>query len=159
MRLVSACGPPNNGGHHAGSSCKYYAGPSDHSPVISGSKCSLADATRIGVENNLEQLVSIGAARSLVSLDRASADLLNKVRQLVSLVFFDHVICTYRVFFKPWGSAPKSTKLCCFVNVVPEYKFLFYMPKCCFLDIAQIILSSMPWDYSPPHSGHLTEII
>ncbi|KAK1223909.1 hypothetical protein PQX77_013207 [Marasmius sp. AFHP31] len=34
---VSACGPPNNKDHHAGSSCKYYAGPSDSSQVISGS--------------------------------------------------------------------------------------------------------------------------
>ncbi|KAJ8087864.1 hypothetical protein AAF712_007021 [Marasmius tenuissimus] len=33
---VSACGPPNNSDHHAGSSCKYYAGPSDSSQVISG---------------------------------------------------------------------------------------------------------------------------
>ncbi|KAL0571689.1 hypothetical protein V5O48_010268 [Marasmius crinis-equi] len=34
---VSACGPPNNADHHAGSSCKFFAGPSDSSPVISGS--------------------------------------------------------------------------------------------------------------------------
>ncbi|KAK7688169.1 hypothetical protein QCA50_008539 [Cerrena zonata] len=33
---VSACGPPNNGNHHLGSSCKYYSGPSDSSPVVSG---------------------------------------------------------------------------------------------------------------------------
>ncbi|KAF9258710.1 hypothetical protein L218DRAFT_876652 [Marasmius fiardii PR-910] len=33
---VSACGPPNNRGHKAGSSCKYYSGPSDNSPVLSG---------------------------------------------------------------------------------------------------------------------------
>jgi len=34
---VSACGAPNNTDHNAGSSCKYYAGPSDTSTVISGS--------------------------------------------------------------------------------------------------------------------------
>ena len=34
--LVAACGPPNNGGHHAGSSCKFFSGPSDQSAVISG---------------------------------------------------------------------------------------------------------------------------
>ncbi|KAG7096301.1 hypothetical protein E1B28_003747 [Marasmius oreades] len=34
---VSACGPPNNKDHHAGSSCKFYSGPSDSSRVISGS--------------------------------------------------------------------------------------------------------------------------
>ncbi|KAK7688172.1 hypothetical protein QCA50_008542 [Cerrena zonata] len=33
---VSACNPPNNGNHHLGSSCKYYSGPSDSSPVVSG---------------------------------------------------------------------------------------------------------------------------
>ncbi|KAL0065897.1 hypothetical protein AAF712_007018 [Marasmius tenuissimus] len=33
---VSACGPPRNRDHHDGSSCKYYAGPSDKSQVISG---------------------------------------------------------------------------------------------------------------------------
>ncbi|KAF9257327.1 hypothetical protein L218DRAFT_113911 [Marasmius fiardii PR-910] len=33
---VSACGPPNNGGHKAGSSCKYYSGPSDKSRVLHG---------------------------------------------------------------------------------------------------------------------------
>ncbi|KAJ8081268.1 hypothetical protein AAF712_014993 [Marasmius tenuissimus] len=35
---VSACGPPNNSDHKAGSSCKFYAGPSDSSQVVSG-KC------------------------------------------------------------------------------------------------------------------------
>ncbi|KAK7038790.1 hypothetical protein VNI00_010677 [Paramarasmius palmivorus] len=33
---VSACNPPNNGDHTVGSSCKYYSGPSDSSPVVSG---------------------------------------------------------------------------------------------------------------------------
>ncbi|KAG7096333.1 hypothetical protein E1B28_003777 [Marasmius oreades] len=33
---VSACGPPNNNDHHAGSSCKFYSGPSDTSTVLSG---------------------------------------------------------------------------------------------------------------------------
>ncbi|KAJ8087879.1 hypothetical protein AAF712_011417 [Marasmius tenuissimus] len=33
---VSACNPPNNGGHKAGSSCKYYSGPSSKSPVVKG---------------------------------------------------------------------------------------------------------------------------
>ncbi|KAK1215390.1 hypothetical protein PQX77_021992 [Marasmius sp. AFHP31] len=33
---VSACGPPHNKDHHEGSSCKFYAGPSDKSKVISG---------------------------------------------------------------------------------------------------------------------------
>ncbi|ESK88840.1 hypothetical protein Moror_17062 [Moniliophthora roreri MCA 2997] len=33
---VSACNPPNNGDHHAGSSCKFYSGPSDSSPVVDG---------------------------------------------------------------------------------------------------------------------------
>ncbi|KAG7096314.1 hypothetical protein E1B28_003759 [Marasmius oreades] len=33
---VSACGPPNNKDHHAGSSCKFYSGPSDSSRVLSG---------------------------------------------------------------------------------------------------------------------------
>ncbi|KAK7688253.1 hypothetical protein QCA50_008623 [Cerrena zonata] len=35
---VSACGPPNNLDHHEGSSCKFLAGPSSKSSVISG-KC------------------------------------------------------------------------------------------------------------------------
>lgn len=35
---VAACNPPNNGGHTTGSSCKFFSGPSDSSPVISGSK-------------------------------------------------------------------------------------------------------------------------
>ena len=39
--LVAACGPPNNGGHHIGSSCKFYSGPSDTSPIISGRKSHL----------------------------------------------------------------------------------------------------------------------
>jgi hypothetical protein len=38
MFSVSACNPPNNGDHTVGSSCKYYSGPSDSSPVIDGSK-------------------------------------------------------------------------------------------------------------------------
>ena len=33
-----ACNCPNNCSHKQGSSCKYYSGPSDSSPVISGSK-------------------------------------------------------------------------------------------------------------------------
>ena len=37
LSLVAACNPPNNGDHHAGSSCKFYTGPSDKSPVYSGS--------------------------------------------------------------------------------------------------------------------------
>ncbi|KAG7096334.1 hypothetical protein E1B28_003778 [Marasmius oreades] len=39
---VSACGPPNNGDHHAGSSCKFYS--SDSSSVISGT-CVVRDGT------------------------------------------------------------------------------------------------------------------
>uniref|UniRef100_A0A0W0FYJ1 Uncharacterized protein n=1 Tax=Moniliophthora roreri TaxID=221103 RepID=A0A0W0FYJ1_MONRR len=35
---VSACNPPYNGDHVAGSSCQYYSGPSDNSPVIDGGK-------------------------------------------------------------------------------------------------------------------------
>ncbi|KAI1248030.1 hypothetical protein MGN70_010278 [Eutypa lata] len=31
-----ACTCPNNCDHHAGSSCKYYSGPSDNSPIIEG---------------------------------------------------------------------------------------------------------------------------
>ncbi|KAK7688120.1 hypothetical protein QCA50_008490 [Cerrena zonata] len=33
---VAACNPPNNGDHTLGSSCKFFSGPSDSSPVISG---------------------------------------------------------------------------------------------------------------------------
>ncbi|CAL1712985.1 unnamed protein product [Somion occarium] len=33
---VAACNPPNNGDHTTGSSCKFFSGPSDNSPVISG---------------------------------------------------------------------------------------------------------------------------
>ncbi|KAL0571561.1 hypothetical protein V5O48_010402 [Marasmius crinis-equi] len=33
---VAACNPPNNGDHHLGSSCKFFSGPSDSSPVVSG---------------------------------------------------------------------------------------------------------------------------
>ncbi|THU76503.1 hypothetical protein K435DRAFT_704730 [Dendrothele bispora CBS 962.96] len=33
---VSACNPPNNGDHTVGSSCKFFSGPSDSSPVLSG---------------------------------------------------------------------------------------------------------------------------
>ncbi|KAK7038787.1 hypothetical protein VNI00_010674 [Paramarasmius palmivorus] len=33
---VAACNPPNNGDHTAGSSCKFYSGPSDSSHVITG---------------------------------------------------------------------------------------------------------------------------
>ncbi|KAK7688255.1 hypothetical protein QCA50_008625 [Cerrena zonata] len=33
---VAACNPPNNGDHKVGSSCKFFSGPSDSSPVISG---------------------------------------------------------------------------------------------------------------------------
>ncbi|CAL1712968.1 unnamed protein product [Somion occarium] len=33
---VAACNPPNNGNHHLGSSCKFFSGPSDKSPVVSG---------------------------------------------------------------------------------------------------------------------------
>ena len=36
--LVSACNCPNNCSHKAGSSCKYYSGPSDNSPVVKGRK-------------------------------------------------------------------------------------------------------------------------
>lgn len=36
--VVAACNPPNNGDHKVGSSCKFFSGPSDSSPVISGSK-------------------------------------------------------------------------------------------------------------------------
>ncbi|KAH9887058.1 hypothetical protein C8Q73DRAFT_795083 [Cubamyces lactineus] len=35
---VAACNCPNNCGYKAGHSCKFYAGPSDNSPVLSG-KC------------------------------------------------------------------------------------------------------------------------
>jgi hypothetical protein len=34
--VVSACNCPNNCSHKAGSSCKFYSGPSDSSPVSSG---------------------------------------------------------------------------------------------------------------------------
>ena len=34
--LVAACNPPNNGNHHVGSSCKFFTGPSDKSPVHHG---------------------------------------------------------------------------------------------------------------------------
>ncbi|KAJ8087876.1 hypothetical protein PM082_006732 [Marasmius tenuissimus] len=45
---VSACNPPNNGDHHAGSSCKYYSGPSSNSPVITGT-CAIVDGKLICV--------------------------------------------------------------------------------------------------------------
>ena len=38
MIIVAACNCPNNCSYKAGHSCKFYAGPSDHSPVLSGSK-------------------------------------------------------------------------------------------------------------------------
>ncbi|KAH7038355.1 uncharacterized protein B0I36DRAFT_359931 [Microdochium trichocladiopsis] len=34
-----ACNCPNNCSHELGSSCKYFAGPSDNAPVVSG-KCT-----------------------------------------------------------------------------------------------------------------------
>ncbi|KAI4867927.1 hypothetical protein F4820DRAFT_467062 [Hypoxylon rubiginosum] len=36
---VSACNCPNNCSYKAGTSCRYYSGPSDSSPVLSG-KCA-----------------------------------------------------------------------------------------------------------------------
>ncbi|KAK7688258.1 hypothetical protein QCA50_008628 [Cerrena zonata] len=33
---IAACNPPNNGDHKVGSSCKFFSGPSDSSPVVSG---------------------------------------------------------------------------------------------------------------------------
>lgn len=39
-----ACTCPNNCDHHAGSSCKYYSGPSDNSPIIEGSKQAITNA-------------------------------------------------------------------------------------------------------------------
>ncbi|KAK7688242.1 hypothetical protein QCA50_008612 [Cerrena zonata] len=47
---VSACGPPNNSNHKAGSSCKYLAGPSTSSSVISG-KCTVVNGTLKCVPN------------------------------------------------------------------------------------------------------------
>ncbi|CAL1713019.1 unnamed protein product [Somion occarium] len=41
---VAACNPPNNEDHTTGSSCKFFSGPSDDSPVISGT-CVPQDGT------------------------------------------------------------------------------------------------------------------
>ncbi|OIW34636.1 hypothetical protein CONLIGDRAFT_626667 [Coniochaeta ligniaria NRRL 30616] len=45
---VSACNCPNNCSHKSGSSCKYYSGPSDSSPIDSG-KCAWRGSTLICV--------------------------------------------------------------------------------------------------------------
>ncbi|KAI0835444.1 hypothetical protein F5Y06DRAFT_299589 [Hypoxylon sp. FL0890] len=48
---VAACNCPNNCSHGNGSSCKYYAGPSDSSSVVSGKCTPEADGTLTCVPN------------------------------------------------------------------------------------------------------------
>ncbi|KAI1086088.1 hypothetical protein F5B19DRAFT_480435 [Rostrohypoxylon terebratum] len=43
---VTACNCPNNCSHVNGSSCKYHAGPSDKSSVVSG-RCTPQDGGRL----------------------------------------------------------------------------------------------------------------